>query len=82
MWENEKYKSISLCNIGIIEADKYIDEFMDDLGNPEKAEKMDFDYKDNDVLLNQEQKQEQEQIKQLENVEQEGIDNGEQVKEK
>ena len=81
MCENERYKAISLCNIGIIEADKDIDEFMDNLGDPEKSEKMDFDYGDNDELLNEHQDQEQEQMKQLEHMEQEEIDNGEQVNE-
>ena len=80
MCENERYKSISLCNIGIIEADKDIEEFMDDLGNPEKAENFVLDYGENDELLKeQQQNQEQDQIKQLENMEREEIDNGEQV---
>ena len=77
--ENERYKHVSLCNIGIIEADKDIDNFLVSLGDPELAEKIDFDYNDNDELLNENQDQEQEQIQQLENMEQEEIDNGEQV---
>ena len=77
--ENERYKHVSLCNIGIIEADKDINNFLVSLGDPELAEKIDFDYNDNDELLNENQDQEQEQIQQLENMEQEEIDNGEQV---
>ena len=80
MCENERYKAISLCNIGIIEADKDIEEFMDDLGNPEKAENFVLDYGENDELLKEQQQNlEQDQIKQLENMEREEIDNGEQV---
>ena len=80
MCENERYKAISLCNIGIIEADKDIDEFLDDLGNPEKANNINFDYGENDELLKEEQQdQEQIQMKQLENMEQDEIEKGEQV---
>ena len=67
--ENERYKAVSLCNIGIIEADKDINEFLDDLGDPEKSQKIDFDYHENDELLNENQNEEQEQLKQLENME-------------
>ena len=68
--ENERYKAVSLCNIGIIEADKDINKFLDDLGDPEKSEKIDFDYHENDeLILNQNQNEEQEQMKQLENME-------------
>ena len=81
MCENERYKHVSLCNIGIIEADKDIDDFLVSLGDPELAEKIDFDYNDNDELLNENPDQEQEQLQQLENMEQEEIDNGEQVNE-
>ena len=79
--ENERYKAISLCNIGIIEADKDIDEFLNNLGDPELSEKIDFDYNDNDELLNENQDEEEQQMKQLENMQQEEIDNGEQVNE-
>ena len=79
--ENERYKAISLCNIGIIEADKDIDEFLNNLGDPELSQKIDFDYNDNDELLNENQDEEEQQMKQLENMQQEEIDNGEQVNE-
>ena len=79
--ENERYKAVSLCNIGIIEADKDIDDYLVSLGDPELSEKIDFEYKENDELLNENQDQEQEQMKQLENMEQEEMDNGEQVNE-
>ena len=79
MCENERYKHVSLCNIGIIEADKDINDFLVSLGDPDLAEKIDFDYKDNDELLNENQDADKEQIQQLENMEQEEIDNGEQV---
>ena len=79
--ENERYKAISLCNIGIIEADKDIDEFLNNLGDPELSQKIDFDYNDNDELLNENQNEEEQQMKQLENMQQEEIDNGEQVNE-
>ena len=81
MCENERYKAVSLCNIGIIEADKDIDDFLVSLGDPELAEKIDLDYKDNDELLNENQDHDAEQMKQLENMEQEEIDNAEQVNE-
>ena len=38
--ENEKYKAVSLCNIGIINANKDFDLFMDTLCDPKCAEKM------------------------------------------
>ena len=79
--ENERYKAVSLCNIGIIEADKDIDDFLVSLGDPELAEKIDLDFKDNDELLNENQDHDAEQMKQLENMEQEEIDNAEQVNE-
>ena len=82
MCENERYKAISLCNIGIIEADKDIDNFLVSLGDPELAEKLNFDYDDNDELLNENQEAEQKQKELLEKmVQQEEIDNGEQVNE-
>jgi tetratricopeptide (TPR) repeat protein len=79
--ENDRYKAISLCNIGIIEADKDINEFLNNLGDPELSQKIDFDYNDNDELLNENQDEEEQQMKQLENMQQEEIDNGEQVNE-
>ena len=80
MCENERYKAISLCNIGIIEADKDIDNFLVSLGDPELSEKLNFDYEDNDELLNENQEAEQKQKELLEKmVQQEEIDNGEQV---
>ena len=81
MCENERYKAVSLCNIGIIEADKDINDFLFSLGDPELAEKIDFDYNDNDELINENQETEKEQIQQLENMEQEEIDNGDQLNE-
>ena len=81
MCENERYKEVSLCNIGIIEADKDINDYLVSLGNPELAENIDFDYNDNDELLNENQDHDAEQIKQIEKMEQEEIDNAEQVNE-
>lgn len=82
MCENERYKAISLCNIGIIEADKDIDNFLVSLGDPELAEKLNFDYDDNDELLNENQETEQKQKELIEKmVQQEEMDNGEQVNE-
>ena len=79
--ENERYKAVSLCNIGIIEADKDIDTFLENLGNPESAEKLDLEYHENDELLKEEEQEEdQEQMQQLEKMEQEEND-GEQVNE-
>ena len=82
MCENERYKAISLCNIGIIEADKDIDNFLVSLGDPELSEKLNFDYEDNDELLNVNQDSEQKQKELMEKmVQQEENDNGEQVNE-
>ena len=82
MCENERYKAISLCNIGIIEADKDIDNFLVSLGDPELSEKLNFDYEDNDELLNVNQDSEQKQKELIEKmVQQEENDNGEQVNE-
>ena len=79
--ENERYKAVSLCNIGIIEADKDIDTFLENLGNPESAEKLDLEYHENDELLKEEEQEEdQEQMQQLEKMEQEEND-GEQANE-
>ena len=74
--ESEKYKSISLCNMGIIEADKDIDDFLTKLGDPELSKEVDLEYKDNDELILENQLQE---IGDKQNLEQEEIDNGEQV---
>ena len=79
--QNERYKAVSLCNIGIIEADKDIDNFMDNLGDPELSTKIDLEYKENDELLNEDQDQEQEEMKQLENMEQEDKENREKINE-
>lgn len=40
--ENERYKHVSLCNMGIIEADKDIDIFLTTLGDPEESKKLEF----------------------------------------
>jgi eosinophil peroxidase/sodium/potassium/calcium exchanger 1 len=80
--ENERYKAISLCNIGIIEADKDIDNFLVSLGDPELAEKLNFDYDYNNELLIGNQETEQKKKEFIENLEQqEDIENGEQVNE-
>ena len=39
MCENKRYKAISLCNIAIIEADKYIYDSLVSLGDPELEKK-------------------------------------------
>jgi hypothetical protein len=71
--ENERYKQVSLCNIGIIEADKHIDEFWENLGNPELSKNIDFDNYENNELLEelQEQDEQKEINKQLENLQNE-----------
>ena len=56
--ENERYKHVSLCNIGIIEANKNIDEFWNNLGDPELSKNIDFDNYENNELLEQYQEQE------------------------
>ena len=71
--ENERYKQVSLCNIGIIEADKHIDEFWENLGNPELSKNIDFDNYENNELIEelQEQDEQKEINKQLENLQNE-----------
>ena len=70
--ENERYKHVSLCNIGIIEADKNIDEFWTQLGDPELSKNIDFDnYENNELLDEMRESEDQKDIKQLENMEQE-----------
>ena len=73
--ENERYKHVSLCNIGIIEANKNIDEFWNNLGDPELSKKIDFDNYENNELLEQYQEQELDEQKdqhQLENMQKDG----------
>ena len=71
--ENESYKQVSLCNIGIIEADKHIDEFWENLGNPELSKNIDFDnYENNELIEELQEPDEQKEInKQLENLQNE-----------
>ena len=70
--ENERYKHVSLCNIGIIEADKNIDEFWTQLGDPELSKNIDFDnYENNELLDEMRESEDQKDIKQLENMEHE-----------
>ena len=74
--ENERYKQVSLCNIGIIEGDKHIDEFWENLGDPEFSKNIDFNNYENNELIEELQEQEQEQeeqkdMKQLENLQNE-----------
>ena len=70
--ENERYKQVSLCNIGIIEADKHIDDFWNNLGDPELSKNIDFDnYENNELLEEMQEQEEQKDIKQLENLENE-----------
>ena len=71
--ENEHYKQVSLCNIGIIEADKHIDEFWENLGNPELSKNIDFDnYENNELIEELQEQQEHKDInKQLENLQNE-----------
>ena len=74
--ENEHYKQVSLCNIGIIEGDKHIDEFWENLGDPELSKNIDFNNYENNELIEELQEQEQEQeeqkdMKQLENLQNE-----------
>ena len=76
--ENERYKHVSLCNIGIIEADKNIDEFWTQLGDPELSKNIDFDnYENNELLDEMRESEEQKDIKQLENMEHEKDDQNE-----
>ena len=77
--ENERYKHVSLCNIGIIEADKNIDEFWTQLGDPELSKNIDFDnYENNELLDEMRESEDQKDIKQLENMENEKEDQNEQ----
>ena len=70
--ENERYKHVSLCNIGIIEGDKHIEEFWNNLGDPELSKNIDFDnYENNELLEEMQEQEEQKDIKQLENLENE-----------
>ena len=70
--ENERYKHVSLCNIGIIEADKHIDEFWTNLGDPELSKNIDFEnYENNEILEEMQEQEGQKEIKQLENIENE-----------
>ena len=72
--ENERYKHVSLCNIGIIEGDKHIDEFWENLGDPELSKHIDFDNYENNELIEELQEQEQDEqkdMKQLENLQNE-----------
>ena len=74
--ENERYKQVSLCNIGIIEGDKHIDEFWENLGDSELSKNIDFNNYENNELIEELQEQEQEQeeqkdMKQLENLQNE-----------
>ena len=70
--ENERYKHVSLCNIGIIEADKRIDEFWTNLGDPELSKNIDFEnYENNEILEEMQEQEGQKEIKQLENIENE-----------
>ena len=76
--ENERYKHVSLCNIGIIEADKNIDEFWTQLGVPELSKNIDFDnYENNELLDEMRESEDQKDIKQLENMEHEKDDQNE-----
>ena len=76
--ENERYKHVSLCNIGIIEADKNIDEFWTQLGDPELSKNIDFDnYENNELLDEMRESEDQKDIKQLENMEHEKEDQNE-----
>ena len=70
--ENERYKHVSLCNIGIIEADKHIDEFWNNLGDPELSKNIDFDnYENNELIEEMQEPEDQKEIRQLENLENE-----------
>ena len=77
--ENERYKHVSLCNIGIIEADKHIDEFWTNLGDPELSKNIDFEnYENNEILEEMQEQEGQKEIKQLENIENEKEEQNEQ----
>ena len=77
--ENERYKHVSLCNIGIIEADKHIDDFWTQLGDPELSKNIDFDnYENNELIDEMRESEDQKDIKQLENMENEKDEHNEQ----
>jgi len=77
--ENERYKHVSLCNIGIIEADKHIDDFWTQLGDPELSKNIDFDnYENNELIDEMRESEDQKDIKQLENMENEKDEQNEQ----
>ena len=57
--ENERYKAVSLCNIGIIEADKDIDIFLTNLGDPTKSQNMKLDYDEEEEEQNEEPNEQQ-----------------------
>ena len=65
--ENERYKAVSLCNIGIIEADKDIDIFLTNLGDPIKSQNLKIDYDDEDEQNENENEENEEQNEQQEN---------------
>ena len=87
--ENERYKHVSLCNIGIIEADKHIDDFWANLGDPELSKNIDFtNYENNELIEELQEQEEQKDVKQIEDLhndqqnephEHEELDNAEQV---
>ena len=80
--ENERYKHVSLCNMGIIEGDKSIDEFWANLGDPELSKNIDFDnYENNELIEEMQEPEEEKEIKQLENLENEKEDQNEQGQE-
>ena len=65
--ENERYKAVSLCNIGIINADKDIDIFLTNLGDPIKSQNLKIDYDDEDEQNENENVENEEQNEQQEN---------------
>ena len=67
--ENERYKHVSLCNIGIIEADKHIDDFWANLGDPELSKNIDFtNYENNELIEELQEQEEQKDVKQIEDL--------------
>ena len=67
--ENERYKHVSLCNIGIIEADKHIDDFWANLGDPELSKNIDFtNYENNELIEELREQEEQKDVKQIEDL--------------
>ena len=65
--ENERYKAVSLCNIGIINADKDIDIFLTNLGDPVKSQNMKIDYDDEEELNENEEQNENQNEEQYKN---------------